>query len=217
MSSILRQDFEHNETHLELSVESLLPEGTVRDLVERFGELFLRQDELGRVILTTAELEEGVNHARICELSDAHSRDITLKLRELVRQGMLVASGGMRNKVYSPSRGDEDSLTHKEASLIHKEASLTHKEASPAHTDDVVSQVAGSRRTSTAAVREAILKLCRDRFCTVVELARALNRGAPTINARYVTLMVREGLLTPLHPQSPSHPNQAYRTVGGPS
>jgi ATP-dependent DNA helicase RecG len=221
---VIRQDFEHNETHLELSVESLLPEGTVRDLMVRFGELFLRQDELGRVILTTAELEEGVNHARICELSDAHSRDITLKLRELVRQGMLVASGGMRNKVYSPSRGDEDSLTHKEASLIHKEASLTHKEASPAHkeaspahTDDVVSQVAGSRRTSTAAVREAILKLCRDRFCTVVELARALNRGAPTINTRYVSLMVREGLLTPLHPQSPSHPNQAYRTVEGPS
>ncbi len=96
------EDTEHAETHLRLPLESLLPDWAARDLVQRWGAHFTSQDELGRLILVTAEVERSVDHERIRELSDAHPREITLKLQQLVRQGLLDASGGVRNKAYAP-------------------------------------------------------------------------------------------------------------------
>lgn len=96
------EDVENNETHLQLPLESLLPDVAVEALVERWGDQFKGQDELGRVILVTAEVEGSTSHGRIRELSDAHSHDITQKLRELVRSSMLKSKGKTRNMTYWP-------------------------------------------------------------------------------------------------------------------
>ncbi|MCA9526789.1 MAG: putative DNA binding domain-containing protein, partial [Myxococcales bacterium] len=101
-------DVEHGETHLQLPLESLLPEWAVAALVERHGSAFTRQDELGRTILVTAEVEGRLDHARVRELSEAHSRDITLKLQELMRHGLLESAGKTRDMTYSPAGRDAE-------------------------------------------------------------------------------------------------------------
>jgi ATP-dependent DNA helicase RecG len=101
------EEVELSETHLDLALESLLPDRAVRALVDRQGPAFTGQSELGRTILVTAEVEGNIGHARVRELSGAHSRDITLKLQELVRLGLLESSGRGRNTSYTPTEPAE--------------------------------------------------------------------------------------------------------------
>ena len=221
----IREDVEHNETHLQLPFESLLPDRAVRAFMERLGDHFTGQDELGRVILVTAEVEGSISHARARELSDAHSRDITLKLQELVRQGMLRSSGKTRNTTYTPSQPGAlplfadrgvavETSPHNDPSSPHNDPSSPHNDPSSPHNEalgDGVAQVSASRRATPAAVRAAILALCSDAFMTVGELAEALNRKAVSIQQNYVSKMLREGMLEARYPDTPNHPAQAYR------
>jgi ATP-dependent DNA helicase RecG len=110
----LREDTEHAETHLLLSQVSLFPPAAVEELRRRLAGAFDAQDETGRIALVTAHAEGLVTHARLCELTGAHSRDVTLKLQDLVRKGLLLGAGGPRAKTYTlafePSASTEGQL-----------------------------------------------------------------------------------------------------------
>lgn len=97
----IQEDFIDGSTTLRLSRESLLPDWAVEALGQRFGHAFHEQDELGRLILITAETEKSVNHARMRQLHTAHGHDITQKFQELVRSGMLHSTGRTRATVYT--------------------------------------------------------------------------------------------------------------------
>ena len=102
----LRERFPHwhlsfREAHLHLSQMSLLPENSVAALRRQWGDRFVALGELARLILVTAHAEGRVTHARIRELTDQHSRDVTLKLQELVRAGFLTSADGGRGTSYS--------------------------------------------------------------------------------------------------------------------
>ncbi|MCK6517110.1 putative DNA binding domain-containing protein [Myxococcota bacterium] len=217
------EDVEHNETHLQLPLESLLPNRAVQALIDRWGPRFTGQDELGRVILVTAEVEGSLNHPRARELSEAHSRDITLKLQELVRNGLLKSSGNKRGTTYTAGPQEElplfaghgASSPHNGASSPHNGASSPHNGASSPHDEAqraIVDRVRVSGRTPPQLVRSAILVLCEREFVTVSEMARSLNRKAITIQQNYVSQMLAEGLLDARYPETPNHPAQAYRT-----
>ena len=216
------EDIEHNETHLQLPMESLLPDRAVKALLERWGSGFTRQDELGRLILVTAEVEGSLNHARARELNEAHSRDITLKLQELVRHGLLDSAGKTRGTTYLPRQRAELPLfaDHAAGSPQSVESPPHSPPHSPPQSSPRPSQSAGEDRDSQVAsrswspaqeVKAAILVLCAEDFVTVGDLAAKLNRRAVTIQQNYVSRMLEEGLLEARYPETPSHPSQAYR------
>jgi predicted HTH transcriptional regulator len=131
-------DVKHGDTHLEMALESLLPERAVRKLVQRWGTKFTGQDELGRVVLVTAEVEGSIQHARIRELSKAHPRDITLKLQELVKYGFLESSGRARITTYTkrgPSELPLFAATLSDATSTTSDATLTLSDATSALSD----------------------------------------------------------------------------------
>lgn len=97
----LIEDVENQELHLKLRLVSLLPKDSVDAVRAAIGAAFDAQDELGRIALVTAHAEHGVTHARVAALTTAHTRDVTLKLQELVRKGLLVASGPPRTRLYA--------------------------------------------------------------------------------------------------------------------
>lgn len=204
------EDVEHNEAHLQLPFESLLPDRAVNTLVDRWGTRFTGQDNLGRIILVTAEVEGSLSHARARELTDAHSRDITLKLQELVRNGLLDSSGKMRGKSYTPKRCSDLPLFADRAANSPQSASNSPQSA-PSSQQSVVERVARSRWAAAQDVRVAILALCERTYRTVAELADVLNRKATTLQQNYVTKMLSEGLLEAKYPETPNHPSQAYR------
>jgi ATP-dependent DNA helicase RecG len=66
-------------------------------------------------------------------------------------------------------------------------------------------------------MQAAILEFCNDRYRTPQEIAQALRRGAKTLKSNYLPHLIAAGLLEPLYPDSPTHPQQAYRTKKEPA
>ncbi|EOW4143237.1 RNA-binding domain-containing protein [Vibrio parahaemolyticus] len=148
----LYEKYEPSEqTLLELSTASLIPEEVTQLLAVMFGNSFYSLNELEQMIVVTAAIEGWVNHERACQLTSKHSRDVTLTLPRLVDKGFLVASGEKRDKSYSlpgmepPSPEDvfsnaltpTSNLTHNVDSLTHKVNSLTHNDKNTDDTSDV--------------------------------------------------------------------------------
>jgi hypothetical protein len=65
-------------------------------------------------------------------------------------------------------------------------------------------------RPSPAVVREAILELCGE-YRSLPALAATLARSEGSLRRYYVTVMVREGLLTMEFPDKVGHPDQRYK------
>lgn len=148
----LYEKYEPSEqTLLELSTASLIPEEVTQLLAVMFGNSFYSLNELEQMIVVTAAIEGWVNHQRACQLTSKHSRDVTLTLPRLVDKGFLVASGEKRDKSYSlpgmepPSPEDvfsnaltpTSNLTHNVDSLTHKVNNLTHNDNNTDDTNDV--------------------------------------------------------------------------------
>ncbi|HGF5066119.1 TPA: Fic family protein [Vibrio parahaemolyticus] len=148
----LYEKYEPSEqTLLELSTASLIPEEVTQLLAVMFGNSFYSLNELEQMIVVTAAIEGWVNHERACQLTSKHSRDVTLTLPRLVDKGFLVASGEKRDKSYSlpgmepPSPEDvfsnaltpTSNLTHNVDSLTHKVNNLTHNDNNTDDTSDV--------------------------------------------------------------------------------
>jgi ATP-dependent DNA helicase RecG len=236
----LQEDVEHNETHLMLPLESLLPEEAVNALWERWGKLFRQQDELGRIILVTAEAEASIGHARVRELSDVHSRDITLKFQELVRNGMLRSRGGGRSTTYTPRTPDpgplfariSDTPPTSEATPVAGDATPAPCDAtSPAshataarnaatpEPDDATPYAAVARvwqdaRVPPNVLDEAIVAVCTGEYLTREEIAEKVNRAVNSLRARSLPRLVKEGRLQLKYPERPNHPHQAYGAAG---
>ncbi len=75
---------------------------------------------------------------------------------------------------------------------------------------DLAKSIACSKRSGKQAVRDIILQLCRVRPLSLDDLAQLLNRSPKSIQNHYLTQLVYEGVLELRHPETPSHPAQAY-------
>ena len=79
-------------------------------------------------------------------------------------------------------------------------------------------QLAGSvavrRRVDRAEMMATICDLCEGRFLTSSQLADLLGRSPEGLRKRFLTPMVREGLLMQKYPAATNRPDQAYTTVG---
>jgi len=69
-----------------------------------------------------------------------------------------------------------------------------------------------SRRVKPDVMRSVIVSLCRGRWLKAADLARLTNRDAEKLQSRFLTAMVKQGLLELRHPDVPNRPDQAYRT-----
>lgn len=214
----LRLDAEHGETTLSLSQESLLPIAAVTELTSRWGKEFKQLDGLARSILVFAHVEGAVSHARVVEVTGAHSRDATLKIQELVRKGFMVARGEAKRKTYAvPAVGgpassaradpsDAGSLAIGERSGGTDESSLRSGETS------AVARLAATRHAHVSLVHAAILEVCEGKFLTFEKIAEAVGRSASAVRNRYLKALVGGGHLELQFPDSPHHPRQAYRS-----
>jgi hypothetical protein len=70
------------------------------------------------------------------------------------------------------------------------------------------------KRLPAAQMREVILSLCEGRWLAAGEIALLVARDAEKLQSRFLTAMVREGLLELRHPDVPNRPDQAYRSLG---
>ena len=62
-------------------------------------------------------------------------------------------------------------------------------------------------------MRALIASLCDDRWLSASEIALLVNRDAEKLQSRFLTAMVREGLLELRYPEVRNRPDQAYRSI----
>lgn len=62
-------------------------------------------------------------------------------------------------------------------------------------------------------MEEVILAICREQFVTRSVLAKLVERDPDALRQRFLSKMVKDGLLEPAFPSKPTHERQAYRTA----
>jgi hypothetical protein len=122
---------------------------TVAQLQGRFGAKFETASEVEKLALVTASTEGEVTHARLKSMCDAHARDVTVALAQLVQRGLLEKSGKQKQTIYflpgdtppvelpslfdRPGRAGAPSLQGSDGSSQHSDWSSQHSDGSSQH------------------------------------------------------------------------------------
>ena len=136
-----------------------------------------------------------------------------------------------------PSLSDAGDCTHLPGDSTHLPGDSTHLagdsthlpgdslhtgEASPELEESIVGEselrtlaqrVVQTRKAPANVVRATILRLCTNRLLTRDQLGELLHRNSLGLRDRYLSPMVREGLLQLKYPEATNRPDQAYMTV----
>ena len=88
---------------------------------------------------------------------------------------------------------------------------MTNEDA--AHLREIASPVVRRGKVDRGEMVGTILALCAERFLTPVQLASLLNRSSEGLRKRFLTPMVRDGLLRQKYPAATNRPDQAYTTA----
>ena len=204
----LSQDPELSATTLSLRQESLLPEKSVDAVRALVGSRFEALDELGRLLLVTAHAEGEVDHSRLRELTSAHSRDLTLKIQELLRKHLFVSDGRAHGTRYRLAPAEQ--LAGAGSTQSSTQSSTQNSTQRP-----MEAEVAGSKWATREDIERAILEIAAPDFVTAEVVARRLNRSVRTLRENYLNHLVGEGKLELRFPDKPTSPGQAYRSKQG--
>ena len=187
------QQFETGELSLFLPRESLFAPEDVGKLVATFGLSYTQQDELGRLVLVLAQTQSPISHADVMKMTSEHSRNVTMKIQELLRYGLLKAHGNNRAQTYTLS----------------SPVSSPHSPPVSSPHSSVVDHVAARARVPGTLMTQAILAVCQHHHHSLLQIAQRLQRAEKTI-ARHVSQMLQASLLAQKYPDNPNHPDQAY-------
>ena len=203
---------------------SLIPDESLARLKLRFGSKFQKFTKLEIQALVTADLEGGVDNARMRQITSEHTADITRLLQKLVGQGILTQDGQGRWTRYRLPR--EAGSLHKDFHSVHKSSDSVHKnhsahktepsESEWAELNTIASPARENRRLPPKELESAISKLCHKRWVTRRQLAELLQRNADGLRSRFLTPMVEHGLLVLRYPEKPNRVDQAYTKANNP-
>ncbi len=222
----VREQFQPDRIQWQLPMISLIPDESREKLKAIFGNHFTYCNELEVQALVTADIEDGIDNARMRQITGGHTTDITKTLQGLVGKKMLVQQGqGRWSRYHLPlvpdSEHNEADSEHKNLDSEHKNLDSEHKNLDSEHKNldsehkDLL-HIAGlsrsQKRLPPKQMEGIILKLCENRWLTRNELARLINRHPDSLRQRFLTPMVTHGLLHLRYPDKPNRTDQAYTT-----
>jgi ATP-dependent DNA helicase RecG len=202
-----------------LPMISLIPDESLTRLKLRFGSKFQKFSKIEVQALITADLEGGVDNARLRQITSEHPADITRLLQKLVGQGSLTQDGqGRWTRYRLPRESDSlhkgiDSL-HKNGHYLHKGIDSLHKAEHPNNELDELTKISEparqNRRLTTKQTESILLQLCEKHWLTRRNLAELLQRNEESLRSRFLAPMVEHGLLRLRYPEKPNRVDQAY-------
>ncbi|MDP4189907.1 MAG: ATP-binding protein, partial [Bacteroidota bacterium] len=189
-----------------LRMESLLPQKSIDNLVFLFGDEIKNLYGDGLVALTTAEIEGSITNTRLQQLVNAHSSVISKLLKELCSQGYLLPSGKGRGTSYQINldyRKTKETLTPNLDTLIPNLDTLTPN----------LDTFRIPKKLKKSDLKNLVLKFCNDKYYTVNEIAKMVDRKATYIQNEILPDLIASNKLKRLYPETPHHPNQAYKSA----
>jgi ATP-dependent DNA helicase RecG len=229
-----------------LPMVSLIPQESLDRLKKSFGKEFDRFTSLEVQALVTSDLEGSVDNARLRYITGEHTADVTKLLRNLVAREVLVQDGRSRwSRYYLPSKPNsihnENDSVHNENDSVHNGDDSIHNGDDSIHNGDdsvhnlydsihqprlsademeILAQIAApagvSKKRAPEITEQTILELCQGRWLTTIELGQLMGRNPDGLRSRFLSQMVRHGLLQLRYPDKPNHTDQAY-TAAKPS
>jgi ATP-dependent DNA helicase RecG len=213
---------------LVLPMVSLLPEESVGRLRTASGDhptdiTRLLQDLVGKGHLVKDGYGRWASY-RLSEKLVRSDRDAPGET-EILQAGSQHNDGSSQHNDGSSQHNDGSSQhnggssQHNGGSSQHNDGSSQHNDGSSQRTDPVLdgaellaiaAPAREKARLAPAKMRELIWQLCQIQSLTVSQLAGLLNRHPEGIRNRFLSEMVREGVLLARYPD-PTHPEQAYR------
>ena len=194
-----------------LPMISLIPEESLAKLTGIFGGRFARCNALEVQALVTADVEYGVDNARMRQITGGHAADMTKILQGLVGKKMLVQEGqGRWSRYHLPLAPDSE---HKGIDSEHKGIDSEHKGIDSEQSGRLLTIAASARsqkRLPPQQMEGIILELCRERWLTRNELAELLGRHPDGLRQRFLNPMVTHRLLQLRYPDKPNRTDQAY-------
>lgn len=222
----LEESLQPDRVKLVLPMVSLIPDEVDRALRARFGDRFARLNKTAVQAVVTAQVEGSVTNSRMQEITGEHSKDITGVLQSLVRDGLLTQQNQRRWASYrvaedSPqSVGDSphlagDSPQSSPQSLPDSPQLNRLAELSPEVLGllPIAEPARKNKKLPVDQLKGIIRRLCEKRWLATSELAALVDRDAEKLQSRFLTAMVREGVLELRYPDVRNRPDQAYRTI----
>ncbi len=205
-----------------LPMVSLIPDESLVRLKEKFGAEFSKFNQLEIQALVTADIEGSVNNARMRQITNKHSVDITKLLQNLVSRNFLTQDGQGRWTQYYLS-SDLDSL-HKDVHSLHNENHSLHKDVDSLHkrkisdnTWEKLIEIAKpaklKKRLLPKEMESIILQLCQYDWLTRRQISDFVQRNSEGLRSRFLAPMVEHGRLQLLYPDNPNRTDQAYRAI----
>ncbi len=211
---------------LELPMFSIIPENTLVELRELYGDVI---DSFGKnelTILSTCAIEGEISNNRLQYLLDLHRTDITSLLQDLCRSGYLISENKGRWTTYHLNydfskefMSSQNGVPSKEVATLFDEEVAT-PEIKVATLDEEVATFDGKVASSVNIPRERISRhelfvkireACSEEFITLDEIAAKVNRNYQYLKNKVIQEMLDAGLIERLHPNIPNHPSQAYK------
>ena len=226
----LEETVQPDRVKLVLPMVSLIPPEVEQALQVRFGELFTSLDKTAVQAVVTAQVEGSVNNGRLQEITGEHSKDITAVLQVLVRSGLLTQQNQRRWASYKIAAQDSPQSALKidiqdqsspqlqpdSPQLATSSPQLDPLAQSTAHSTvllDIAEPARKNKKLPVQQLRSIIQKLCVGQWLSAAEIARLVDRDAEKLQSRFLTAMVKEGVLELRHPDVRNRPDQAYRTA----
>lgn len=176
--------------------------------------------------VVTAQVEGSVTNGRMQEITGEHSKDITVVLQSLVREGLLTQQNQRRwasYRVAEDSPQSDDDSPHVEGDSPQSSPQLAGDSPQLDRLAGLSVEVQGllplaaparnNKKLPVDQLKGVIQQLCQGRWLATSELAALVERDAEKLQSRFLTAMVREGMLELRYPEVKNRPDQAYRTV----
>ena len=229
----LEESLRPDRVKLVLPMVSLIPDEVDQVLRLRFGDRFAKLDKTAVQAVVTAQVEGSVTNGRMQEITGEHSKDITVALQNLVRDGLLTQQNQRRwasDRVAENSPQSNDDFAHLKGNSPQSSPQLEGDSPqlqpyspqsdrlaalSPEMLDllPLAEPARKNKKLPVDQLKGIIQRLCDDRWLATSELAALVDRDAEKLQSRFLTAMVREGALELRYPDVRNRPDQAYRAV----
>ena len=230
---IINEHQNPDKVELIMPMESLLSENTKLRLEEKFGRVAgtFEHDVLSILALTCDE--GSVTNERLRYSLNLHKREISVLLKQMCQNGLLVAQGYGRGTRYllpensnnnlftSIEQSQEDIISsNSEVSLkvigepmdINKGTSDDYKGTSDDYkgTSDDNNINSHKKRLSKEQMDLLVISICQD-WMDKEEIAQRLHRKVKYVSDVILPRLVKEKQLEMLYPGTPNHPRQKYK------
>jgi ATP-dependent DNA helicase RecG len=186
--------------------------------LDRFREFQLSAEEQKALVFVR---EVGaINNAAYRDINRTETLIASGHLRRLRDLGLIEQRGQSRATYYLPTvkllESQPDELPTKPNELEAKSSELKAESSElrdlPAELVAEIQALGG--KAAEDRIRRVILQVCTAQPRSADELGRLIGRNPAYLKHRYLHPLLEEGLMAYTIPTEPTHPQQAYRTVG---